>query len=75
MSKRINIARFEGLVKRAEDFNRRVAGKRFYPIQTRDGKILVFGMYDYKTKKFVLSEPFVDVNLAFDEVEAMLDAA
>jgi hypothetical protein len=75
MSKRINISRFEELVKRAEAYNGRVPGKRFYPIQARDGKILVFGMYDGQTKKYVLSEPFVDVNLAFDEIEAMLNAA
>lgn len=75
MSKKINTARFDGLVKTAEAYNRKRGMKRFLPIQSRDGRILVFGMYDYVSKKYVLSEPFVDVNNAFDEIEEMLNKA
>lgn len=72
--KKLDLTRFDSLVKTAEAFNRK-NGKRFYPIQTRDGRILVFGMYDYASKRYVLSEPFVDVNKAFDEIEVMLKKA
>lgn len=75
MSKKINTARFDSLVKMADGLNRKRGMKRFLPIQSRDGRILVFGMYDYLTKKYILSEPFVDVNHAFDEIEEMLTKA
>jgi hypothetical protein len=74
MSKKINGNRFEELVKLADERNGR-GGKRFYPISAKEGKILVYGMYDYKTKKYIISEPFVDVNLVFDEIEIMLKNA
>lgn len=72
--KKLDLTRFDKLVKQAEAYNRK-NGKRFYPIRSRDGRILVFGMYDYKKKKHIVSEPFVDVNHAFDEIEVMLDRA
>lgn len=75
MSKKIDTARFDKIVKTAEALNRKRGMKRFLPIQSRDGRILVFGMYDYQTKKYVLSEPFVDVNKAFDEIDEMLAKA
>jgi len=76
MGKKVNIGRFEKLVKQAEGINSRTSGlKRFYPIQSRDGKILVFGMYDYRTKKHIASRPFEDVDKIFDEIEIMLNKA
>jgi len=75
MSRKINITRFENLVKTAEEYNGRNPGKRFYSIQSREGSILVFGMYDYVSKKYALSRPFEDVNKVFDEIETMLEAA
>lgn len=76
MSKKVNTNRFDDLVKMADACNsRNRGGKRFYPISAKEGKILVYGMYDYKTKKYIISEPFVDVNLVFDEIEIMLKNA
>jgi hypothetical protein len=75
MSRKIDISRFESLVGAAEKYNSSHPGKRFYPIQTREGKILIFGMYDYKTKKYSVSKPFEDVNKIFDEIEQMLKRA
>ena len=81
--KKIDVARFERLVKQSERLNSREGYTRFYPIKSSEligrsekrTKILVFGMYDYKTKKYVLSKPFVDVNKSFDEIEELLDNA
>lgn len=75
MSRKFDMSRFTGLVKQAETINGRSKMKRFYPIQSRDGAILIFGMYDYATKKYALSRPFMDVNKVFDEIEAMLATA
>lgn len=81
--KNVDIARFDRLVKQSEKLNGKAGFTRFYPIRSTEiigkvGKttrILVFGMYDYKTKKYVLSKPFVDVNKSFDEIEVMLNKA
>ena len=81
--RKIDTERFERLVKTAEAVNRSSAKQRFYPIRTveligigaRKNKILVFGMYDYKTKKYALSKPFIDVNTTFDEIEDMVTNA
>lgn len=74
MSKRVNIKRFDALEKRAEKYNQESRElKRFYPIRSRDGKMLVFGMYDYKSKKYVLSTFTSDLNAIFDEIEDMLN--
>lgn len=76
MGKKVDTKRFENLVRKAEAYNRTNSGlKRFYPIQSRDGKILVFGMYDYAKKRHVVSRPFEDINSVFDEIEAMLNNA
>ena len=81
--KKIDTARFESLVSQSERINAIEGFTRFYPIKSTEiigsaGKrtrILVFGMYDYKNKNFVLSKPFVDVNKSFDEIEYMLKTA
>ena len=75
MSRKFDISRFTGLVKQADAVNSRSKIKRFYPIQSRDGAILIFGMYDYATKKYALSKPFMDVNKVFDEIEVMIGNA
>lgn len=74
MARSINITRFNRLVKTAEGLNTRIGSKRFIPIQSRDGKILVFGLYDYQTKKQIYSRPFEDIDLIFDEIEDHLTA-
>lgn len=75
MSRKIDTARFERLVEAAEKYNRTNPGKRFWPIQTREGKVLVFGLYDYVTKRYAVSRPFEDVNKIFDQIEQMLKTA
>ena len=75
MSRKFDTSRFTACVKTAEAIDSRSKVKRFYPIQSRDGAILIFGMYDYVTKKYAVSKPFMDVNKIFDEIEGMLEKA
>lgn len=83
MKKSIDTSRFERLVSRSERINYQSGYSRFQTIRSfeiigsgeKKNKILVFGMYDYKTKKHAVSKPFYDVNLTFDEIEEMLNQA
>jgi NRPS condensation-like uncharacterized protein len=75
MKNKIDYSRFEKLTNKAEAHNRSIKYKRFIPINAKEGKVLVFGMYDYKTKRHIVSRPFQDVNKIFDEIEEMLEKA
>lgn len=75
-------SRFDALVARMKSANKKIGKERFIPIQSTDtvGKkpmvrIPVYGMYDYQTKSYTVSEPFVDVNTIFNEIEEMLNSA
>lgn len=66
--------RFAGLVDKAHSLNARGKEKRFYPMQDiRGGRLSDFGMYDYTTKRYVLSSVHaVDAPSAIAEIEKML---
>ena len=77
--KKAEALRFEKLAEKAQQLNRKIRSDRFLIIHSSEqltGKtprrIPVYGLYDYKTKKYTLSEPFVDGNIIFDEMEEML---
>ena len=72
MHKHDIIDKFERLSNLADDKNYRSGYKRFYMINSQDGNIPVYGMYDYGTKKYILSEPYMDVGLIFTEIEQTL---
>lgn len=69
----VDTRRFANLMKKAEKLNKEIKFKRFYPIEARDGKVLVFGLYDYVSKKQIYSVPFQDANEVFDEIEVYLN--
>ena len=75
MKNKIDYSRFEKLTDIAENLNKSARYRRFIPIRSKEGKILVFGMYDYETKRHIVSRPFMDVNKIFDEIEDMLEKA
>jgi len=76
MAGSINMSRFDSLVRLADSRNRGTkGGKRFYPIHTREGKYMIFGLYDYISKQYTLSAPYSNVDDVFDDMERMLNAA
>lgn len=75
MGKKLIFSRFNSITDAAETYNSRNSYKRFWPIQSRKGKFWEFGMYDYKSKKYILSTPTSDLNHVFDEIEGMLSHA
>lgn len=75
MKTKIDYQRFEKLLEKADSLNKSGKTKRFIPIRSKEGKILIFGMYDYQTKRHIVSRPFMDVNKIFDEIEEMLAKA
>lgn len=72
---KINFSVFYNAVESAETYNVRAGFKRFYPINSRNGNISTFGIYDYQTKKYVLSTPTCDLNEVFLEIKSMVDSA
>lgn len=66
--------RFAGLVDKAHSVNAKIRDKRFLPMQeNRGGRLSDFGMYDYQTKRYVLSSVHaVDAPAALAEIEKML---
>lgn len=75
MSTKEDNAIFNKLVERAENINKNLPIKRFYPIHSREGNFMTYGMYDYHTKKYVLSKPFCALDNTFEEIESMLNNA
>lgn len=75
MSKSDIAQRFSELSREAYGVNGRIKNRRFYPMShDRNGRLYEFGLYDYKTKRYVL-ECIHSPNAfkALDEVKAMLD--
>jgi hypothetical protein len=72
MKKTDVIATFERLSARAEKRNSDAKERRFWPIQTKEGKVPIFGMYDYKSKKYVLSRPFDDLEEIMNQIETLI---
>ena len=77
MKKNEIAVRFGDLVDRAGQMNARAKEKRFYAMsEGYNGKLADFGMYDYTTKKYVLSNVFAtDAPAKLAEIEKMLDRA
>jgi hypothetical protein len=67
--------RFGDLVDRANHINSKAKEKRFYAMsEGYNGKLADFGMYDYNTKKYVLSNVFAtDAPDRLAEIERMLN--
>ena len=63
---------FDTIVKTADAYNVRVGFKRFYTIRSREGKVLTFGLYDYRTKKYVLARSYQNLENHFKEMEDMI---
>lgn len=72
---KINFGIFYSAVEAAETYNARMGFKRFYPINSRTGNISTFGIYDYQTKKYVLSTPTCDLNEVFNEIKKLVENA
>ena len=78
--KKLDPTRFDHLCKRAELKNYNEGFTRYYTIRSHEyvgsgdkkNKIIIFGLYDSKSKKYSVSKPYVDVNIIFDEMEEML---
>jgi hypothetical protein len=75
MAKKINFQLFNSIVEEIDGINGRLGSKRFYPIHSKSGKLWEFGMYDYKTKKCILSTPTSDLNDIFEEIDTMVSVA
>lgn len=77
MSKSEMAVRFAELNDEASKLNGKIKDRRFYPMsQDRGNRLYEFGMYDYKTKRYVLEcihSP--DAPKALQDVKALLDNA
>ena len=73
--KRILKEKFEKIAEQAEKYNIENKIVRFYPMtQLRYGKLQTIGLYDYKTKKYVLTDTQgPDVASAITEMEQMVE--
>lgn len=74
MKKNEVTVRFADLVDKANRINGRAKDRRFYPMQdNRGGRLMDFGMYDYHTKRYVLSNIHDNhAPAALAEIEKML---
>jgi hypothetical protein len=71
--KKTDVQRFELLAKLAEDSNAKGGFRRFYVIRSREGSNIVFGMYDYKKKRYAISNPIMDdLNKICNEIAEMI---
>ena len=78
--KKIDPTRFERICNSAENKNQNEGFTRYYTIRSHEyvgsgdkrNKIIIFGLYDSKKKKYAISKPYIDVNIIFDEMEEML---
>lgn len=77
MSKAELVVKFSELADEAIALNGKIRERRFYPIaQNYNQKLVEFGMYDYKTKKYVLEGIHSPrAPKALSEIRAMLDYA
>lgn len=72
MKKMDVISTFEVLSSRAEKRNAELKERRFWPIQSKEGRVPIYGMYDYKSKRYVLSRPFDNLEDIMKEISSML---
>jgi len=74
MKKNEIVVRFSELADTALSINARTKDKRFYPMTDgRNGKLIDFGMYDYTTKRYVLSNIHAaNAKSALVEIEKMI---
>ena len=78
-----DIERFKKITRRADRVNKTLGKDRFIPINSfefvglpgNQKRIPVYGMYDYVSKRHIISEPFVEVDGVFTEIEQMLAKA
>jgi len=66
---------FMTLVRKAEEFNARPGNdKRFYPMtEHRRGRLTTVGMYDGKTKKYVLCDLLAhNIQENLDQIKALM---
>jgi len=76
MKKNEITVRFADIVDKAHAANARARNRRFYPMQeNRGGRLVDFGMYDYQTKRYILSN-IHDNNAprVLTEIERMIGA-
>lgn len=77
MNKAEMSAKFADLSSEAYALNGKLKDRRFYPMShNRNNRLYEFGLYDYKTKRYVLEcihSP--DAYKALQEVRGMLDVA
>lgn len=75
MKKNEITVRFADLIDQANKVNARIKEKRFYAMsESRNGKLVDFGMYDYSTKKYILSNVFSSDAIArLTEIERMIN--
>ena len=71
------MVKFSDLSDQAEQLNSKTKTRRFYPMtNTRAGKVIEFGMYDGKTKRYVLCETNSQNAVErLNEIETMLKNA
>jgi len=78
LSRKEIVARFDKAVELAEAYNSSSRSiKRFYPItEYRRGKLDTIGLYDYKTKKYILGD-ILSYNIAevLEEIETLVNNA
>ena len=75
MKRKENEKDFQKLVRRAEEYNARPGNdKRFFPMTDyRRGRLTTVGMYDYKTKKYALSDLLAhNVQEVLGQIEKMV---
>ncbi|RLB67310.1 MAG: hypothetical protein DRH08_03975 [Deltaproteobacteria bacterium] len=75
MNKKVAETRFRDLVRRAEEFNARPGNdKRFFPMTDgRRGRLITIGMYDGKTKKYVLCDLLAhNIGESLDQIDQLL---
>jgi len=77
VSKSELVVKFAELADQAIALNGKIRERRFYPMaQSYNQKLVEFGMYDYKTKKYVLEGIHSPKAMkALGDIRAMLDAA
>lgn len=77
MSKAEMVVKFAELADEAIALNGKIRERRFYPMaHSYNQKLVEFGMYDYKTKKYVLEGIHSPkAHRALSDIRSMLDAA
>ena len=75
MNRKAAEAKFNALVKQAEEFNARPGNdKRFFPMSdVRRGRVITVGMYDNKSKKYALGDLLAhNIEQVLEDIEYMV---